>query len=257
MTIPLLWHIPFSHFNEKARWALDYKKIPHRRRVLGPNYLYKTWRATGRGTLPVLWLDGKAVGDSTAIIAALEARQPAPALYPQDPAQRERALALEDYFDEVLGPSLRAALVTPLFREDPDLALRTLMTGMPPQVYANLRPLVRVFPAFYRWRHRIKPGQLAQHRAKVAESLERIAREIQPSGYLAGDSFSVADLTAAALLGALLQPPELQYTLAVSWPDWLLKEQAEARAHPAGQWALGIFRRHRGVSAEERSRPPA
>ena len=29
-----------------------------------------------------------------------------------------------DYFDEQLGPALRAAIVTPLFRNDPDLALR-------------------------------------------------------------------------------------------------------------------------------------
>jgi hypothetical protein len=36
MDTPLLWHIPLSHFNEKARWALDYKGIAHRRQVLGP-----------------------------------------------------------------------------------------------------------------------------------------------------------------------------------------------------------------------------
>jgi len=39
MDMPLLWHIPVSHFNEKARWTLDYKGIAHRRRVLGPDYL--------------------------------------------------------------------------------------------------------------------------------------------------------------------------------------------------------------------------
>jgi glutathione S-transferase len=81
--LPLLWHIPFSHFNEKVRWALDFKGIPHRRRCLGPDYLIKAWRATGHGTLPILFLDGAPVGDSTAIIAALEERQPEPALYPR------------------------------------------------------------------------------------------------------------------------------------------------------------------------------
>ena len=33
MDTPLLWHIPLSHFNEKARWALDYKGTAHRRQV--------------------------------------------------------------------------------------------------------------------------------------------------------------------------------------------------------------------------------
>jgi glutathione S-transferase len=37
MDAPLLWHIPLSHYSEKVRWALDYKGIAHRRRVLGPD----------------------------------------------------------------------------------------------------------------------------------------------------------------------------------------------------------------------------
>src|SRR5439155_7419675 len=102
MDTPLLWHIPLSHFNEKVRWTLDYKRIPHRRQVLGADYLIRAWRATGRGTLPILFLDGRAIGDSTHIIAALEARYPEPPLYPGDAAARHRALALEDYFDEQL-----------------------------------------------------------------------------------------------------------------------------------------------------------
>jgi glutathione S-transferase len=251
--LPLLWHIPFSHFNEKARWALDFKRIPHQRRVLGANYLFKAWRATGRGTLPILFLDGKPIGDSTAIIAALEQWQPEPALYPQDPEQRRRALELEDHLDEVLGPSLRAALVTPLFREDPELALRVLTTGMPAKAFANLQPLARIFPTYYRFRHRIEARRLDQDRANVTAALERIARELQPGGYLVGNEFSVADLTAAALLAPALQPAELQYPLAVALPDELLKYQAEVIRHPAGQWALGIYHRHRGVSAEVRS----
>jgi len=250
MNPPLLWHIPFSHFNEKVRWALDFKNVPHRRRCVGADYLFKAWRATGHGTLPILFLDGKAVGDSTAIIAALERHQPEPALYPKDPAQLRRALDLEDYLDEGLGPSLRAAVVTPLFSEDPDLAVRVLMTGMPAQAYRNLRPLVRIFPAYYRVRHKIKAQRLDQDRAAVMEALDRIARELQPSGYLVGEAFSVADLTAAALLSPLLQPAELQYPLTVSLPHSLRQYRDGLARHPAAQWSLEMYRRHRGRSAE-------
>src|SRR5262244_3236177 len=160
MDTPLLWHIPLSHFNEKVRWTLDYKRVAHHRQVLGPDYLIRAWRATGRGTLPILWLDGRAIGDSTHIIAALEQRYPEPALYPSDPATCERALALEDDLDETLGPALRAAVVTLLFRHDPDLALRVLTTGMPEKAYRTLRPLLRIFPAYYRFRHRIRDTNL-------------------------------------------------------------------------------------------------
>jgi len=250
MDTPVLWHIPLSHFNEKVRWTLDYKRIAHHRQVLGADYLIRAWRATGRGTLPILFLDGRAIGDSTHIIAALEERYSEPPLYPGDAAARQRALALEDYFDEGLGPALRAAVVTPLFRHDPDLALRVLTTGMPDKAYQMLRPLVRVFPAFYRFRHKISDAELEADRATVNAALDRIEQERRGRSYLVGDTFTVADLTAAAMLSPLLQPPEIQYPLRVELPPYLHDYRAALLQHPAAQWAADIYRLHRGRSAE-------
>jgi glutathione S-transferase len=197
-TPPLLWHILLSHYNEKVRWALDYKGIPHRRKVLGADYLARARWATGHGTLPILFLDGRAIGDSTDIIAALEARYPAPPLHPSDAGERARALALEDWLDKRLGPALRAAVVTPLFRNDPDVALRVLTTGMPDRAYRMLQPLVRIFPSFYRFRHDISDAKLETDRATVRSALDRIEQERNGRAYLVGDAFTVADLTAAA-----------------------------------------------------------
>jgi len=250
MDTPLLWHIPLSHFSEKVRWTLDYKRIAHRRRVLGVDYLIRAWRATGRGTLPILFLDGQAIGDSTDIIAALEERYPEPPLYPADAAARQRALALEDYFDEQLGPALRAAIITPTFRHDPDLALQVLTTGMPDKAYRMLRPLVRIFPTYYRFRHHISDAALDTDRATVGAALDRIEHERQGRAYLVGDAFTVADLTAAAMLSPALQPPEIQYPLRVALPPYLQEYRATLLAHPAMQWAAGIYRLHRGRSAE-------
>src|SRR5262249_11446904 len=148
---------------------------------------------------------GRAIGDSTHIIAELEHRHPEPRLYPVDAAGRRRALALEDDLDEQLGPALRAAFVTPLFRHDPDVALRALTTGMPEKAYQRLRPLLRIFPAFYRFRHRIDDAHLEADRSTVATMLGRIEEERAGRAHLVGDAFSVADLTAAALLSPLLQ----------------------------------------------------
>ncbi len=249
---PLLWHIPLSHYNEKVRWTLDYKGVAHRRQVVRSDYLWRAWRATGQGKLPILFLDGRAIADSTAIIAALEARYPEPALYPRDPAARARALALEDWLDEQVGPAVRAAIVTPLFQHDPDTALRLLMTGMGDQAYRTLRPLLRVFPAFYRFRHRITAAHLERDRATVAAALDRIEAERQPSGYLVGDAFTVADLTAAAMFAALLELPEIQYPVRVPLPASHREYRDSLARHPAARWIADIYRRHRGQSAEVR-----
>jgi glutathione S-transferase len=253
----LLWHIPLSHFSEKVRWALDYKRIPHRRQVLGPDYLIRAWRATGQGKLPILFLDGRAIADSTRIIAALEERHPEPALYPRDDAARQRALALEDLLDEQLGPALRAAVITPLFRSDPDVGLRVLTTGMPDAAYRQLRPLLRLFVPYYRFRHRMRDADLEADRAAVAASLDRLEREREGRRYLVGDAFSVADLTAAALLSPIVQPPEIQYPLRVQLPPYLEEYRAAVLRHPATQWAADVYRTHRGATAEVRRLPPA
>ena len=70
---PVLWQLQISHYNEKVRWALDYKRIPHVRRSLVPGlHKLKTWQLARSLTTPVLTLNGTSIGDSTRIIAALE-----------------------------------------------------------------------------------------------------------------------------------------------------------------------------------------
>jgi len=115
---PVLWQFRFSHYNEKARWALDLKGIAHVRRSLLPGFhVPRVLWMTGQKALPVLIVDGETIHDSTRIIERLERLRPEPALYPADDAARRRALALEDFFDEELGPHVRRALFHELLPE--------------------------------------------------------------------------------------------------------------------------------------------
>lgn len=252
MDTPLLWHIPLSHYNEKVRWTLDYKGVAHHRQVVGPDYLIRAWRATGQGKLPILFLDGRAIADSTQIIAALEARYPEPRLYPSDANERQRALELEDYFDEQLGPALRAAFITPLFINDPDIAVHLLMTGMPEKAYRILRGLGPLFLAYYRFRHKINDADLESNRAKVIAALDRIEHERQGRPYLVGNAFTVADLTGTAMLAAMIRLPDMQYRQTVVLPPYMEDYRASLLAHPASKWATPIYRKHRGSSAQVR-----
>src|SRR3954463_13177361 len=87
----VLWHLKVSNYNEKARWALDYKGLPHTRRALPAGAHAKVARGLTDGscsTFPILVIGDEVVPDSTKIIEALEQRHPDPPLYPADPQLR-------------------------------------------------------------------------------------------------------------------------------------------------------------------------
>jgi len=246
--LPTLWHFRLSHYNEKARWALDWKRLPHRRNAVipGPHVPIIRWH-TGQQQVPVLRIDGATINDSTRIIAALETRYPDPPLYPADPTERARALALEDHFDEELGPHIRRAFFYHLLQE-PDAAVGTLTVGesaLTRSLYRAAFPLVR---AFMRHDMGIDAERSTQSRAVVMASLDRLEAELRPSGYLVGDAFSVADLTAAALLAPLLRAEEFPYQLPPMIPA-LAEWRAAVADRPGFRWALDMYRRHRGISA--------
>ncbi|TMA70258.1 MAG: hypothetical protein E6J69_03170 [Deltaproteobacteria bacterium] len=115
---------------------------------------------------------------------------------------------------------------------------------------ARPRAIFPAFRAFYRFRHGINAATVEAGRTKMAAALDRIAAELRPSGYLAGDTFSVADLTAAALFAPLVIPPELQYRLPDPLPSVLVGYRSALGGHPAYRWVTDVYRRHRGVSAE-------
>ena len=253
MDTPLLWHFPVSHYNEKVRWALDWKRVPHRRVALSASYLWRAWWATGRATLPVLHLEGRAIGDSTAILAALEQRYPDPPLYPRDPALRRRALEIEDWFDEEIGPPVRTFVMSALMEQAG--AARTVEVLLPsahPAIQRVFRAAHPIFRRYYYARHGMDAAARTAAQRLVRSGFERIAHELGPSGYLVGDAFSVADLSAAAILAPLVRPPGTYWAGLGDYPDPVELALLELRGTPGYRWVGEMYRRHRGATAEIR-----
>jgi len=250
MDTPVLWQFTSSHFNEKARWALDYKKVPHLRHSLVPGFHVRTVRkTTGLTQVPVLKLNGQAISDSTRIIEALERAFPEPPLYPADAEERRRALEWEDYFDEELGPYIRRwifHLVLPY----PEFVRASFVSHASPATQLAHRALSPLFGRIMRRRMDINPASAEVARAKTLAAMDRLAAEVTPSGYLVADRFTVADLTAAALLSPLVRPAEFPYQSAGAVPEPFAKIRDSLSTHPAFQWTLQTYRDHRGESAE-------
>ncbi|HEX8074820.1 MAG TPA: glutathione S-transferase family protein [Thermoleophilaceae bacterium] len=247
---PVLWHLKVSNFNEKARWALDFKSVPHVRRAVDPGTHRRIARKlTGGTTFPVLVVDGEAIGDSTRIIEALERMRPNPPLYPSDPADRRRALELEDFFDEQLGPYTRMLLLHRLL-EDPDLLRETFA----PDLSIPRRLVGRVtFPALRR-RVIADFGLDEQGVERAYEKLRaagaRVRAELQPSGYLVGDRFTVADLTLSALASPVVAPEQFPYPQPQRGHPLVAPVRAALQEAGILDFARTMYARHRGASAE-------
>lgn len=247
--LPVLWQYSFSNYNEKVRWALDFKGIRHRRHSVMPGGVRGLWLSRGDRTLPAIDLDGERIVDSTAIIAALEVRQPDPPLYPADAEERRRALELEDFFDEHAGHDMRRVGFWEL-RKDLDYGL-DFMTTDQSGIRASMAKLrLRVaFPVVWSYMNRrydFTDAAVERSRETLVAGLDRIEAERDGGDYLVGGSFTVADLTAAALLYPLVWPAEFQYALPEA-RRWEFLEPM--RDHPALDWIRETWRRHRGNSA--------
>ena len=248
---PVLWHLEPSHYNEKARWALDYKRVPHVRRAVTPALQELRARRLGAGrTLPVLQVAGRTIGDSTKIIEEIARRWPDPPLYPADPGQRSRALDVEEYFDEQCGPDARRLLFSDNLTE-PEKFLAMLYGPDHPRM-GLLKTLSPLFGRVVRLRYRIGPETVEQSREKVRAAFDKIEADVGPSGYLVGDQFTVADLTAASILALVVVPPELPYVKlhpdarALEWRRF----RDALKDRPGFRWVEDMYARHRGNSAE-------
>ena len=247
---PVLWQFRFSHYNEKARWALDWKGVPHVRRSLLPGlHMPPLLWMTRQKQVPVLVVDGRATHDSTRIIALAEQLWPVPPLYPADDALRRRALALEEHFDDELGPHIRRAFFHDVLPHTAE-AVAMLAVGCGPIGRAAYRAVFPAIRPLMRMDMRVDETGARVGREKTLAALDRIERELRPSGYLVGDRFSVADLTAAALLSPLVMPPEFPYQPPVALPEPAASFRRGVADRPAFRWVEEMYRRHRGTSAE-------
>ncbi len=106
---PTLITIPFSHFCEKARWALDRVGVPYTEARHLPMFHWTATFAAGAGrTVPALVSDEGVLGDSTDIVRYADRHAPAARrLLPEDAGARAACDALEDELDEAFGPAVR------------------------------------------------------------------------------------------------------------------------------------------------------
>jgi len=71
----------------------------------------KIGKLSGQTKTPVLVMDGAVIPNSADIIKALEERFPEPRLIPVNAAERARALEIQRWLDDDIGPRIRRVLL--------------------------------------------------------------------------------------------------------------------------------------------------
>jgi glutathione S-transferase len=237
-----------SPYNEKVRWALDLKQLPHRRRSLLPGpHLGVVKRLTGRTSTPVLVHDGGAIDGSARIVEWLDAHAGAPTLLPADPAQREEALHIQRWFDEDLTPRIRRTVLDALLR-NPGYFARVFADGSPrwkQLAYACVVPLAA--PLVRKGNGITGAESVADGHAAAKEALDFVAWRSAATGYLVGNTISAADLTAASTLAVLARPADSPMAAPQPVAPAFRELIERYAAHPGVAWVKSLYARHRGA----------
>ena len=240
-----LHQFAFSHFNEKARWALAHKGVPHDVATYLPGpHMPAIRRLSGQTSTPVLEMNGETVVGSAAIIERLESEFPDNPLHPEAEDLKRQALAFETEFDEIVGPAVRTVVFSVLVNEG---AYLVRMFGgsksLPKRLaYRASFPLAKGVIARG---NGVNPENVARSHKITQETLDRVAERTANHAYMVGDQFSVADLTAAALLAPVANVDHVDMKRPEPVPAAFRELVTRYSHHPAVTWVNTIYRNHR------------
>ena len=255
--------IPFSHYCEKARWALDhfgvdYEQVSYLPMLHIPGVMWQTRLRLGQSektstpmSTPIVVTDeGEVIHDSAKIVRWLCAKysDEGTALYPE--RLRDEIEAVEDELGEQVGPHARryayfgvlgssSKVLSGLVRDNAPALQRMAFTVTRPVMVAALR------------------RSLGVHERGAARSLERVrdvfdryGKRLEGRRYLVGDRFTAADLTMAALAAPVVGiGHEHGYGAKMPRLDDLADEprqvMTELADSPVGRFIHRIYAEHR------------
>jgi glutathione S-transferase len=210
-----LYQFPNSHYCEKIRWALAYKKLNFRIVNLLPGFhQFASKRySLPSSSLPILVDDGLAIQNSSAIITYLDEKYPDSPLTPTDATLRQEALDWEHFADEQFGIPVRTIcyqtlldhpkILIPMFTDNGPWYGKYLMRLIFPILRTGMKKSMNINQATEKAAER-----------QLAQAMEKLHLQLQHRQFLVGCSFSRADLAAASLLAPLTRPE--QY--GINWP---------------------------------------
>ncbi len=246
---PRLVTLSISPFNELARWSLERAEIPYREEPQALVWhVIASRRAGGKGTTPVLVADGEVVGESAEIAEWADRHaEPSRRLYPEGAAGEEARALVTRLLDE-LGPESRRVIWGHLIN---DHALADRYWGQ--RVSARQRRaqpwLLRLGKLGVRRAIGLSRSQVEAAPGKVRAIFDEVAERLRDGRpHILGGQLTVADIAFAAMASPAILPDEgypVKMLRPEEFPEQVAMTIRELRAHPAGEYALRLYREER------------
>lgn len=238
-----LYQFPISHYCEKIRWVLDFKKLDHQLINMIPGLHIKQTKKMGlRSAVPIIQHGNNFVQGSNKIIDYLDEHFPHKSLTPTDEKLKNEVLEWESYLDKEIGVPVRLCVYNILL-EHPEI-VKPFFAHKGPW-YGKLF-LTFAFPKLrnkMRYFMNINDETSVVSKQKLSNTIDKLNAHYQSKPFLVGEQFTRADLSAAALLAPLVMPK--QYGL--NWPEQIpvklqqLMDEFENRI----KWVDQIYKQYR------------
>lgn len=243
--------IRFSHFCDKARWALDHAGVRYDERGYLPGFHQLGTRRHGGRSTPLLVTPHGVLKQSTDIVKFADRRADAARkLYPDDDAARAEVDAFIAEMDKTLGPATRLVAYHYLLPRPADL-VRVVGGGMSRGERLVFRAAIPMLEKPMRRFLRIDAASAEKSVAAIRRVLGDVSSRIRGRAYLFGDRLGAADITFAALVAPAVVPqghPHFSSDIG-GLPAELRALVEEARATEAGRFANRLYAEERHAVA--------
>ncbi len=245
-TKPALYLFAISHFCEKGRWALDHHRIEYDLQYIGPGFHSVIAKRLGapETTYPILVVDGETIQGSADIIDWADANGSGASLTPDE--NRAECLAIEQRLGDVAGVHTRRAFyseamveypqtIKPVFTKDLNFLQKTVVGTAWPYVRKRMIESLDL------------GREQGDESVAIVDGELRWLDDMLADGrsFLVGDTFTRADLSAAALLARTAYPKEHPGYAFLGMPPRLADVRDEWKDRPSLRWIREIYREYR------------
>jgi len=213
-----LYQLHWSHYVEKVRWALDYKKVEWSAVDVDPFTKKQMQHLPSKLTLdsgremhavPTIHdhATGTVVSDSSKILDYLESTYPTPELYPSDPIERQEVARWTQWLDSTLGLAARRLAYTQIAVENPAILASLFIPRSSGGATFKARLGGAIIAGVLSRRFRFQHNRTDRVFEKLEQCLLMAGQRLSSRDSLVGERFTAADLTLAALSRPVLLVP--------------------------------------------------